>query len=894
MRRILIGTLATYLATCLGLHAANITWSPSGGGNWDTGTANWTGDRTTFVDDGNDNVTFNKTVGGTITISANMTPASTTVSAASGGTAYTFSGGPIDAGPLAKSGTGTLILNGANGFSSVTISAGTLSAQNVGALGSGAVNLVAGATLSLLPSGVNNYGNAINITGAGTATIDIRPSGSSNPLQTFGTLTIGNQQLTINEVGSNGGTGFQLILGNIVLNGSPTFYLTAEGSGNATTLKLGGISQDVAGRAITVTGNSVGNTMVITNAGSYSGGTTVSAGILEAATNYALGSGAVVVNGGTLQLDVGQAAVSSADNTTPLGITLAPGAKLIMKCSAGAVYSNNITTSSGSGTITISSGVGAFGMTNVLGNLVTGGAQTLAAGSGATGYGNNLFWGAVALGGNTVFNVPYTSSSQIQTWILGAVSESGGSWSLTKTGTGTLKLNAASSYSGGSLVGGGTTQLSILEAAADYALGSGGITVNASGQLTLDTPRSAISSADNTTPLPISLAAGTGDDSTRGVLNLVTSGTSKTFSNAVTIVGTGTAAIQNTQSSGSFATIGSLTLGNQTVDFRYSGGGSKPGFVISGTTTLTNGIATFNLHAEASSNPTTVTNAGPVVGSGGLAITDSNNKNTLSLAAANTYSGDTRVVSSGTKLQLGNSLALQNSTLDYNYAGTVDFGALTAATFGGLKGATNLALPNNFVLTVGNNGQNVNYDGQLSGTGAQLIKSGSGTWTLNGSNIYTGATTVNGGTLLVNGWLAKASPAVTVGAGGTLGGTGTIQRAVTVQSGGTLRGGIPGTASSLTIVSNVTLNAGAVLACDVVNGAPSTINILGSLTLPSVGTVTVNRVGTQIAGAVPLITASNIVGSSIAGWTVPDTVCLSLTGTQLLLRPRAGFIFMVD
>ena len=77
----------------------------AGGGNWDTTTANWTGDSTTFTDDGTVNVIFDKTNGGTITISAGMSPLSTTVSAASG--TYTFSGGPIDgSGSLTKSGGG--------------------------------------------------------------------------------------------------------------------------------------------------------------------------------------------------------------------------------------------------------------------------------------------------------------------------------------------------------------------------------------------------------------------------------------------------------------------------------------------------------------------------------------------------------------------------------------------------------------------------------------------------------------------------------------------------------------------------------------------------------------------------------------------------------------------
>jgi len=82
------------------------------------------------------------------------------------------------------------------------------------------------------------------------------------------------------------------------------------------------------------------------------------------------------------------------------------------------------------------------------------------------------------------------------------------------------------------------------------------------------------------------------------------------------------------------------------------------------------------------------------------------------------------------------------------------------------------------------------FAGVISGSGG-LIKQGSGLFTLTGTNDYTGATTVAGGNLRVNGSVASA---VTVQAGGTLSGTGSVGGLVTVQSGGTLSAGqSPGT-----------------------------------------------------------------------------------------------------
>ena len=59
----------------------------------------------------------------------------------------------------------------------------------------------------------------------------------------------------------------------------------------------------------------------------------------------------------------------------------------------------------------------------------------------------------------------------------------------------------------------------------------------------------------------------------------------------------------------------------------------------------------------------------------------------------------------------------------------------------------------------------------IPGSGG-VTMAGAGTWTLGGSNTYSGPTTINQGKLLVDGWLT--SSAVAVNSGGTLGGTGDV------------------------------------------------------------------------------------------------------------------------
>ena len=136
----------------------------------------------------------------------------------------------------------------------------------------------------------------------------------------------------------------------------------------------------------------------------------------------------------------------------------------------------------------------------------------------------------------------------------------------------------------------------------------------------------------------------------------------------------------------------------------------------------------------------------------------------------------------------GSSLAMQDSTLDTSGSGTLSFGTLKSATFGGLTGPGRLGLANAasaaVALSVGNNSTNTTFSGVLQGSGS-LSKIGSGVLALTGSNIYTGSTRIMQGKLIVDGWLTNSTVAVS---GGTLGGTGYL-KTVTVNAGGTLAPG---------------------------------------------------------------------------------------------------------
>jgi autotransporter-associated beta strand protein len=131
-------------------------------------------------------------------------------------------------------------------------------------------------------------------------------------------------------------------------------------------------------------------------------------------------------------------------------------------------------------------------------------------------------------------------------------------------------------------------------------------------------------------------------------------------------------------------------------------------------------------------------------------------------------------------------------------------------------------------LIVGSNNLSTTLSGSIAdgglggGTGASLVKTGSGTLTLAGINTYSGVTTVNGGVLEVDGSLANTS-SVTVNAGAAI---------TTIAGGGTLA---PGSAANptgkLAIGGNLAFQSGAVYLVTVTPSASASTNVSGTATL---------------------------------------------------------------
>jgi autotransporter-associated beta strand protein len=132
---------------------------------------------------------------------------------------------------------------------------------------------------------------------------------------------------------------------------------------------------------------------------------------------------------------------------------------------------------------------------------------------------------------------------------------------------------------------------------------------------------------------------------------------------------------------------------------------------------------------------------------------------------SNTYDGGTNI-NNGT-LEIRNANALGTSGTIAFGGGTLKYGTgITTDLSGRFSTAASQA------YKINTNGNDVTVGTALNSTDGSLTKEGTGTLTLTTGGSYNGATSVNGGTLVVNGNISTS--AVTVASGATLSGIGTV------------------------------------------------------------------------------------------------------------------------
>jgi hypothetical protein len=239
---------------------------------------------------------------------------------------------------------------------------------------------------------------------------------------------------------------------------------------------------------------------------------------------------------------------------------------------------------------------------------------------------------------------------------------------------------------------------------------------------------------------------------------------------------------------GTTAGVSNLISGNQGDGVFVFGAGTNGNFVQGnfigtqndGTTPLPNsgdGVDVFSGAANNTIGGSILTGGGNIIGFNGGAGIFVDTASVTNFSGAN-FNTDSTDINNGTlKLTTSNAIPATSAVI-VNQNGTLDLNNNSdtiASLADGASGGGSVVLGSR-TLGVGND-TNTTFSGVISGVSGTLqagalIKNGSGTLTLKGNNTYLG-TVVSAGTLLIDGTHSGTSPTDSVGAGTTLGGTGT-------------------------------------------------------------------------------------------------------------------------
>lgn len=526
---------------------------------------------------------------------------------------------------------------------------------------------------------------------------------------TAGTVTLG-APITANALTFN--------TNSYTISGTAANILTLAGTTPTVTVTAGTstISAVVAGSAGLTKAGAGG--LILTGANTFTGGVVVNAGVLSVGSDAALGNAAntVTLSGGTT--------FSAGGDLSGRTVTLA--GNVTFGAQAG---SARIT---GTGNVSVASGgVMSNDNSDYVGNT-TFGSHALWASRSFTSVRNTGEASSLGSSGDIIMAsqqqgaevVTYTGDGDTsnRTFRLNAINHV---MSFVNGGTGTLALT-------GSIVLEGNRQSSFSANGGDFALtgtisaiGNGGIGLGggAGRTVTLGGNNSYAGSTDMAT---VTVVAPT----------LANIGTNSSF-------GTGNSDSEISVNNGALSYTGGVAGSNRTWLFSNNAVLRNDG---SGGLTLT-GAAQFN--AGAGLDTLTLggsfagenTLSGALTGSGSVVM---NGAGTWVLNGANTYTGTT-TVQNGT-LRAGSATAFGPVN-----AATVTGGVLDLAgfdnTFTRLDGTGGQVQLGGADLTLNiANGITASYGGDIAGAGG-LVKTGAGRQVLSGVNTYTGATSINGGTL---------------------------------------------------------------------------------------------------------------------------------------------------
>ena len=668
-----------------------------------------------------DNIIFN---GGTLTTTSTFTLGTTKGITMTGtGTINTNTGtlsyGGVTAGSgnLTKSGSGTLILSGANGHTGdlnitagtatitgtlhnstdVTVSSGAVydvdQTDTINSLsGAGDIEIASSKTLTTGDSGSDTISGVIsgagNLTKAGSGTLTLSGTNTYS-----GSTTITNGVISISSSANLGATPVSADADNIIFNGGT---LTTTSTFTLGTTK--GITMTGTGTINTSTGTALGYGGIIDGSGTLtkdgSGSITL--------TGVSTFDGNLNIDAGTVVLDTGQIYATGTWGSHGI-VTINSGGSLHLHQFTGEgrnlgnlSYHANLLVIDG-GTLQF---IGDSDLDGTMGDAASNGADnklafTIGENGGTLANNTDYTWSIWQDTDTATYNPVYNGDLTIHgsgDFSFNAVVS--GSINLTKTGSGTLLLSANNTYTGQTNINAG-----IISITDNNSLGSAdGATIVADG--------ASLSISNNITSAENITISGTGISSNGAIRNTADD---NTLTGLITLAADSEIQID----SGS-----SLTLNPTT------------GSAVTGTYNLT-----IESVGTSSINDPIAISTGNIIKTGA---------GTLTLSGTNTFTGDL-TISAGTVTVSGT----LHDDVDVINSGTYDVD--TTDTINSLSGSGAVELNTGITLTTGDEGSD-EISGIISGAG-NLTKVGAGTLTLSTNNTFTGDLTISAGTVTVSGTL---------------------------------------------------------------------------------------------------------------------------------------------
>jgi autotransporter-associated beta strand protein len=688
--------------------------------------------------------------------------------------------------------SGVVVLAAANNFSGNTVvnTGSKLQLQNSQSLSASQLTLNTGSTLLLRSDNGTTFSGGDSLQGMGHAsvTFDVDQLTASGAAQTLGFAAGGFNvgDTTLNFAGSHG---YALSLGS--LTGVYAGPLTL----NATTANAY-IPAVLGGANITQLVKNGGGTVSLTGASSYTGSTTVRAGVLE----FQAGASGV-----SSQLQIASGATCRVLTALPVlaasaAVSITNGGKLYLAGSenlgVGSLVLNGVAQPNGSWGSSQSSAANQndtyFGGSGILWVGTAPPSPGAPTGLNATPGNAQVTLNWTAVGGATSYNVKRSTNNGGPYTVITSVGSANMSYTDNGLNNGTNYYYVVSAVN----IGGESPNSTQANATPEPV-----VTLTSSDTFGNSSFASAGHWSNGQTP------SSANNYLVRDAITLRTpqNGGNATFlGNSLMLSNSTSGALLLKATSGSTITIGAdpatgLFLDNGFISIVDNGRTeSLAGFI-----TLEDGGGIFSPYTG------TLPITSQIRGPGFLKIIGNTNpasaqNGTVIISGVNTYTGGT-ILDTADTLRLSGSGTLGAITASFAFtdssnllsAEILDLNG-TSQGVGNLSGISTARILNNapsttstFTIGNGDNGGG-NYSGVITnGAGTvALIKTGAGTITLTGSNTFTGAATINGGTLVLAGTGSiNASKTISITQGATLDVVARNDQTLTIYGGNLLKGG---------------------------------------------------------------------------------------------------------